>query len=208
MQKTELLLIRHGETSWNKEGKFQGIGNSLLSDLGLRQAEATAKALAGEHFSAVYSSPLIRTKKTTEIITAGLNCPIFFDEGLQEWNLGIFEGLTIDDIATRFPEEYSRFRSRDPEYVIPGGESSRQRYDRGIGSLQRIADSHPGARILVITHRGVLDSVIRRILFVPLDCQIAYSQFNCALNTIEINGDTWKLLTWGDAGHLKGIDGS
>ncbi|MBN1686244.1 MAG: histidine phosphatase family protein [Spirochaetales bacterium] len=207
--KTELVLIRHGETYWNKENKFQGIGESHLTDLGIRQAQAAAKALTGEHFDAVYASPLIRAKKTAEIITGGLDSPsrIVFDGELVEWRLGIFEGLSITEIKERFPEEYVHFSARDPDYVIPEGESSRQRYERAIGCLQRIADKHPGERLLVITHRGILDSVIRRIMFVPLDRLIAYSQFNCGLNTIEIDGDTWRLLTWGDARHLAGADG-
>jgi len=203
--KTELVLIRHGETFWNREGKLQGIGESGLTDLGIRQAEAAACAVKGERFEAVYASPLIRAKKTAEIIAAGLDPTIIFDKELVEWRLGIFEGLSIQDIAERYPEEYVHFSARKPDYVIPGGESSRRRYERATGCLQRIAEKHPGGRVLVITHRGILDSVIRRIMFVPLDRLISYSQFNCALNTIEIDGDTWKLLTWGDARHLNGI---
>jgi broad specificity phosphatase PhoE len=130
---------------------------------------------------------------------------IHYDDDLREWNLGIFEGLTIKDIAEQYPEEYVSFSSRDPDYVIPGGESSRQRYSRAIDCLQRIAGRHLRERVLVITHRGILDSVIRRIMFIPLDRSIAYSQFNCGLNTIEIDGKTWKLLTWGERGHLQEI---
>jgi len=203
--KTELMLIRHGETYWNRERKFQGIGNSFLTELGIRQAEAAASALAGEHFDAVYASPLERSRKTAEIIAGSPDSRIIFDEQLVEWKLGVFEGLTLEDIEERYPEEYQHFRSREPDYIIPGGESSRQRYDRTVECLERIAGNHPGGRILVITHRGILDSVIRRIMFVPLDKTIAYSQFNCGLNTIEIDGDIWRLLTWGDKRHLGGI---
>ncbi len=199
------MLIRHGETYWNQEKKLQGIGESLLTELGIRQAEAAAAALAGEHFDAIYASPLARAKKTAEIIAAGLDSRIIFDDQLVEWKLGIFEGLTIDDIASKFPKEYTHFSAREPDYVIPGGESSRQRYERTIGCLERIAGNHPGGRVLVITHRGILDSVIRRIMFVPLESLIAYSQFNCGLNTIEIEGEIWRLLTWGDARHLDGV---
>ena len=208
--KTEVVLIRHGETYWNKEGRLQGIGDSHLTDLGIRQAEAAAEALTGEHFDAVFASPLIRAKKTAEIITGALGKPseIVFDDDLMEWHLGLFEGLSIKDISEKYPDEYVKFRSRDPDYVIPEGESSRQRYERAIGCLQRIADNHPGERVLVITHRGILDSTIRRIMFVSLDQLIAYSQFNCGFNTIEIDGKIWSLLTWGDARHLNGIDGT
>lgn len=205
--KTELVLIRHGETYWNKDHKFQGIGNSPLTNFGIRQAEAAAEVLAGERFDAVYSSPSMRTRETAEIITRRIDCTIVYDEGLMEWNLGVFEGLTIDEISTRFPEEYLRFTSRDPEYVIPEGESSRQRYERSVNCFQRIAGNHPGERLLVITHRGVLDAVIRRIMFVDLERVISYSQFNCGLNTIEIDGEQWRLQTWGDARHLKDLDG-
>lgn len=205
--KTELLLIRHGETYWNKEGKLQGVGNSPLTDLGIRQAEAASEVLTDEQFDAVYSSPSVRARETAEIVTRGIDCTIIYDEELMEWNLGVFEGLTITEIQNRFAEDYTRFISRDPEYIIPKGESSRQRYERTVNCFQRIAGNHPGERLLVITHRGVLDAVIRRIMFVDLECVISYSQFNCGLNTIEIDGDTWRLQTWGDARHLKKFDG-
>ena len=203
--KTQLLLIRHGETLFNSQGKMQGILDSPLTEVGIRQAKATARALAGKTFDAVYSSPLGRARKTTEIISQPLNCPIHFDEGLQERNLGIFQGMTSNEAASRFPDDFVLFRSHDPEYIIPNGESFRQKDERGIESFQRIAGKHPGEKIVVITHGGILDAVFRHTLAISLSQPRRYSIFNCAFNSIEIDGDNWRLLTWDDMNHLGDI---
>ena len=203
--KTEIILIRHGETLFNVEGRMQGHSNSPLTDTGIRQAKATSKALAGETFDAAYSSPLGRARETAEIILNGHNCKLFFEEDLQERNLGVFQGLTAEEAAARFPEEYARYKKRDPDHVVPGGESARQFTDRGNGCIRRIAENHHGGRVLVISHGGILDGVFRHVLSIPPGQPRAYTTFNCAVNTIEREGDTWRLLTWGGIGHLKGI---
>ena len=203
--KTELLLIRHGETLFNSQRKMQGILDSPLTDVGILQAKAAASALTGKIFDAAYSSPLGRARQTADIIFQQLNCPVYFETGLQERNMGIFQGLTPKEVADRFPEDYASFRAHDPDYVIPGGESSRQKDERGIACFQQIADKHPGGKVAVISHGGILDAVFRHTLLISLDQPRRYSIFNCAFNTIEIEGDNWRLLTWGDMNHLIDI---
>ena len=203
--KTELLLIRHGETLFNSQRRMQGILDSPLTEAGILQAKAAAKALTGKVFDALYSSPLGRARQTADIISRPLNCPIYFETGLQERNMGIFQGLTPTEVADRYPEDYACFTSHDPDYVIPGGESFRQKDERGIASFRRIAKKHPGGKVVIISHGGILDAVFRHTLLIPRDQPRRYSIFNCAFNTIEIEGDNWRLLTWGDMNHLVDI---
>jgi 2,3-bisphosphoglycerate-dependent phosphoglycerate mutase len=203
--RSQLTLIRHGETEWNAEGRIQGLMDSPLTPKGIRQAEATAQALVESDFDVTYASPLGRARTTAEMITRDWDDDIRFDDDLKERNLGVMQGLSLPQVEARLPEVFAGFTDGAPDYVIPEGESSRQRYDRGAECLQRIAEKHRGKRILIITHGGIIDGVFRRLFAIPLDAQRHYSLYNCAMSRIEIYLDLWRLLTWGDIHHLKAI---
>lgn len=204
--KSKVTLIRHGETEWNRSGKQQGIKNSNLTQTGIRQAEATADALGlFGPFEAMYSSHLGRATHTAALIGAKIRISFLEKDCLQERNLGILQGLTIEEFKRRYPAAHTGFASRDPDYIIPEGESSRHRYDRGNSCIGELAARHPGQHILVITHGGIIDGVMRKIMGVPLEIPRMYSLFNCSINTISISQDRWRLLSWGEIHHLKGI---
>jgi broad specificity phosphatase PhoE len=160
---TELLLVRHGETDWNAEGKLQGHTDRPLNDYGRRQAQALADRLAGESIDAVYASDLSRARETAEILGAKLGLPVLVDPDLREKNWGNWEGLTSDE---RLHIEFE-------------GETSEAHRDRTLSAVHRIVERHPGGRIVVVTHGGSL----RRI-------QAAVSGF--ALPVIE-NCAVWGL---------------
>jgi probable phosphoglycerate mutase len=160
---TELLLVRHGETDWNAEGKLQGHTDRPLNDYGRRQAQALADKLAGESIDAVYASDLSRARETAEILGAKLGLPVVVDPDLREKNWGNWEGLTSDE---RLHIEFE-------------GETSEAHRDRTLSAVQRIVERHPGERVVVVTHGGSL----RRI-------QAAVSGF--ALPVIE-NCAVWGL---------------
>ena len=135
---TTLLLVRHGETDWNAEGRLQGHTDRPLNDYGRRQAAALAETLAGDGIDAVYSSDLSRARETAEIVAGRLGLPVVLEPGLREKNWGSWEGLT--------PME------RDAvEYA---GESTEAHRERTLRSLREIAERHPGERVLVVTHGG------------------------------------------------------
>ena len=140
---TELLLVRHGETDWNAEGRLQGHTDRPLSDVGRRQAERLADELAGERLDAVYASDLARARETAEVVAGRLGLPVVLDPDLREKHWGTWEGLTPTERAT-------------VEHV---GESSAEHRERTLRALRRIAERHPGGRVLVITHGGSLRRV-------------------------------------------------
>jgi broad specificity phosphatase PhoE len=160
---TELLLVRHGETDWNAEGKLQGHTDRPLNEYGRRQAQALAEQLAGDSIDAVYASDLSRARETAEILGAKLGLPVVVDPDLREKNWGNWEGLTSDE---RLHVEFE-------------GETSEAHRDRTLSAVQRIVERHPEGRIVVVTHGGSL----RRI-------QAAVSGF--ALPVIE-NCAVWGL---------------
>lgn len=160
---TTLLLVRHGETDWNAEGKLQGHTDRPLNDFGRRQANTLADRLAGEDIAAIYSSDLARAKETAEIVGARVGVPVVVDPDLREKNWGTWEGLTGDE---RLKVEFA-------------GESTEEHRDRTLRAIGRIVDRHPRERVVVVTHGGS----VRRV-------QAAVSGF--ALPVIE-NCSVWAV---------------
>jgi broad specificity phosphatase PhoE len=140
---TTLLLVRHGETDWNAEGRLQGHTDRPLNDYGRRQAQELAERLAGEGADAIYASDLKRATETAEIVGARLGLPVVIDADLREKNWGNWEGLTGDE---RVLVEFE-------------GESTADHRDRVLRAVRRIAGRHPGQRIVVVTHGGSLRRV-------------------------------------------------
>jgi len=183
-----LYCIRHGETTYNAEGRLQGQSElPVLSDLGRRQSEATARALIGKPIEAIYASPLRRAFETAEIIAQALRREIRTDPRLKEIDVGIFQGRLRGDLEKDHAEALVRWLSGDPDYVIPGGESRRQLARRGVAAFEDIRRSgHEQA--VVVAHGGVLVSTIKSLLGIPLpDPPLALE--NCSISTLAWHGD-------------------
>jgi broad specificity phosphatase PhoE len=141
---TTLLLVRHGETDWNADGRLQGHTDRPLSDFGRRQARQLAEELADEQLEAIYSSDLARARETAEIVGERLGLPVVLEPDLREKDWGTWEGLT--------PVERDRV-----EFV---GESTEEHRDRILGVLRQISERHPGdGSVLVVTHGGSMRRV-------------------------------------------------
>jgi probable phosphoglycerate mutase len=200
---TEFIVIRHGETVWNAEGRIQGHLDSPLNDEGLAQAELLATRLAGEPFDALYCSDLLRTQQTAEPLTLRTGVRPVLREELRERGLGVFQGLTGPECDAQFPEDYRRFRTRDPEHVVPEGESIRQVYERIRAIFLELADRHAGQIVVVITHGGVLDVLNRFARGIALDHARDFKVYNASVNRIRRdNGGAWSVVQWGDISHL------
>src|SRR4030095_12409442 len=132
---THVILIRHGQSQGNAEGRFGGHTDTPLSPLGRRQAEATAKALASEKFDAIYSSDLRRAIETATPLATRTGTTLETTEALRERSVGVMEGLTFEEAAEQHPEQYQALLRRDFDHVLLGGESSRQMLDRSAGTL-------------------------------------------------------------------------
>ena len=204
---TTITLIRHGETEWNRVGKQQGQLNSPLSERGMAQAKAIAKSLEKEksNYDVLYSSDLGRAVQTAEAISEQLDLEINPDVRLRERNLGILQGLTIERFREEKNEEYERFRSRDPDYIIPDGESIRERHKRAVSCLFDIADKHKGQNIIIVAHGGILDSIFRKVFDIELTAERKFSLLNSSINTFKVLKGEWSLISWGNVSHLDGI---
>ena len=202
MIRTQVIIVRHGQTQWNIRKIRQGHLDSELTDKGVVQARALGQRLARESFAALYSSDLGRALHTARMIAAVTGHEIVTDERLRERHLGVFQGLSGDEIKDKHPEEYRLHRTLGPEYVIPGGESVRQQVARNVDCLNEIALKHPGEKVVVVTHGGVVSGLFRHALDIPLDAPRRFEFVNAGLNVFAYEEGHWILRTWGDVSHL------
>ena len=202
MIETTLIVVRHGETAWNREKRMQGTTDTQLSDMGREQARALGRRLAAHGFAALYTSDLARARDTARAIAEHSGREFVMDARLQERRFGIFEGLTAEEIIARYPEEHARFASRDPDYAVPGGESARSFTRRCIGCLAEIAVRHRGDEVVVVTHGLVLDSLYRVAHGLDYGARRPVPLINASMNVFDYDGSAWRLELWGDISHL------
>jgi len=198
-----ILLIRHGETEWNREGRIQGYhADSPLTATGREQARAVAERLAREDIDTLYSSDAGRTRETVEPIGKATRLPVAYEKALRERNYGVFEGRTYKEVELEHPEAFQKFRTRDPHYVPPSGESTVQFHDRVVAALERIVAGVAGKCVAVVTHGGVLGMMYRHVTGTPLDSKRSYSMHNASINRFLYSGEHWSIEAWGDVEHL------
>jgi 2,3-bisphosphoglycerate-dependent phosphoglycerate mutase len=202
MERTQFIIVRHGQTQWNHRGIRQGHLDSDLTARGIAQAKALGIRLAREHFTTLYSSDLGRAVHTARIIAASTGHEIVTDARLRERHLGIFQGLDGDQIRAKYPEEHRLHRTVGPDYVIPEGESVRQQVARNVAYLTQIAPKHLGETIVVVTHGGVLSGLFRHTFSIPFDAPRRFEFTNAGLNVFNYQEGNWFLQTWGDISHL------
>ena len=209
---THICLIRHGETEWNAERRLQGQIDIGLNQSGVRQAQAAGRWLKTAGLTALYASDLKRAAATAEMIGQAVGLPAMLTPELRERCYGIFEGLTYAEAQARYPESYAAFEGRDPECNFETGETLRQLFARVTGELQAIAARHPGEKVALVSHGGVLDIINRFVrgnpLQAPRDFLIPNAGLNWITKTIEStagprgNG-VWRIKSWAETTHLQ-----
>ena len=209
-QPIEFTLVRHGETVANIAGILQGQVESDLNELGVRQVRAAAEALRSAHFDACYSSDLKRAVDTARIILAeghdGVEAQA--ERGLREWDLGELEGRNMAELSRLYPDLMRGFVVDTGEQTAPGGESRSQFQERVRQTLERLAARHHGGeKILLTTHGGTLQMILRCVYgpvavgtLLPLPVNASISKV-CYVPSLG----KWRLITWNSSSHLAGI---
>jgi broad specificity phosphatase PhoE len=200
-----VIAIRHGETEWNAAGREQGQLDSPLTARGLKQAEAIAGRLRSVSFSALYSSDLGRALHTAEIVATATGATIEVDAGLRERHTGIFQGLTKEQMAAQYPNEYSAYRAGPYAYQVPGGESGQQRTERSVRVMNALADRHAEETIVAITHGGFLIGFFEHVLGLAPGNAWRFKRQNAAFNVFARTDGVWSLETWNDTSHLDAL---
>jgi 2,3-bisphosphoglycerate-dependent phosphoglycerate mutase len=204
-QVTRIVLIRHGETAWNRATRIQGHTDIPLSPLGLAQAERMAQALADEPLAAIYSSDLSRARQTAEALGRAQNLPVRLDAALRERAFGRFEGLSWEEIDKGYPEDAARWRRREPDFAVGGGESLNHFSARCLEAALRVAAGHPGDSIALVAHGGVLDCLYRAATRVALDTPRSWQLGNATINRLLATPAGLTLVGWNDDRHLAGL---
>ena len=206
---TRVLLIRHGQSQGNAEGRFGGHTATPLSSQGLAQALATARALALEHFDAIYSSDLPRAIETARPLADRTHLEIHPTEAFRERSVGVMEGLTFEEAAEQHPEQYAALLRRDFEHVILGGESYRQLLDRASRKLDQIIEKHEGGQIAVFSHTGticILSLHLMGALDAPELKPVWIATANCGITRFELREDGFvRVASINDTRHLMGL---
>lgn len=206
---TRVLLVRHGESRGNAERRFGGHTPTPLSELGHRQAEAAARALASEHITAIYSSDLLRAVQTAEPLARATGLRVEQTEAFRERSVGLMEGLTFEEAAAAHPEEYAALLRRDFEHVLAGGESYRQLLDRAASHLDRAIERNRGGTVAVFSHTGTICILVLHLLG-ALDAPdlkpVWIASSNCGVTRFSIQrGGLTRLLNANDTRHLCGL---
>ena len=166
---TELLVIRHGETDWNRQHRFQGQIDVPLNDIGVAQAGRLGRRLADELVDVLISSDLQRARHTADAIAQARGLEAVVDPLWREQGFGLLEGLDVGTIRTRHADLWSAWTRHECDYALPGGgESNTDFHARVMRAMQALLVSHAGRRVVVVTHGGVLDMLWRTAHGLPL----------------------------------------
>jgi broad specificity phosphatase PhoE len=153
---TTIVLVRHGETDWNRDRRFQGHADTPLNEVGRTQAAELAETLEPESLTALYTSPLRRASETAAIVAARLGIDVRPLDALREIHVGEWEGLTVEEVQSRYPER----ASVDWRSGWPGGETYDELAARVLPALVELAGEHPSERVLAVTHAGPIRAAL------------------------------------------------
>ncbi len=197
-----LLLVRHGETERNREGRVLGQGNQTLTEEGRRQATAVAGALTREGITTIYSSPLKRAVETAETIGDKLGLPVQVVADLAEVDAGALDGMTSKDMRARYPD-FMALWDRDPgSAVMPGGESLAHAQQRAWRSVQSFLGEHPDGNVVAVSHNFTIGTLVCKALGLPL-ASFRHVRIDLgSVSTVELREGRNRLVLLNDRCHL------
>jgi len=197
------MLVRHGQSTWNREHRIQGQLDPPLSTEGRRQAELVGRRLAGRRIEGFYASDLKRAWETAEAIGAAIGLAPEASPGLREIYLGEWEGLRTDELAQRFPDAWARWNEEPDWDVVPGGEGAEPFESRVAAALDAIFERHAHGDILVVTHGGVIQVALHRVVGRPSHGLFPFKIQNASISVVEKRDGRMIIDGSNDIGHLE-----
>ncbi|MFF8911875.1 histidine phosphatase family protein [Streptomyces sp. NPDC015032] len=192
-----LLLVRHGQTVWHAENRYAGVSDIALTDEGRRQARQLGEWAARHPVDAIWTSALTRAVETAEPACWALGLVPRREHDLRECDFGEVEGRTLAEFAAECPERAREYRADPVAHPFPGAEDPRAAAARGAMALRRIADGHPGQRVLVVAHNTLLRLVLCELLSIPLGAyrRVFPRLLNGAVSEVRIGEEGGALLS-------------
>ena len=198
------ILVRHGQTEWNRVERFRGHADVPLNQTGLAQAEATGRRVASEWTpAAVYSSPLSRAVKTAEAIAKHFSLPVQVHPGLADIDYGEWQGLTPEEARQRWPEQVDSWYLHPELACIPGGETLAGLRLRGMAAIQELSAHHPGQTIVLVGHTVINRILLLGVLGLGNERFWHIQQDTCAINVFEAEKGDFVLVSLNDTCHLR-----
>jgi alpha-ribazole phosphatase len=198
-----LLIARHGLTTWNSEGRFQGQTDISLNNTGRRQAIALANRLAREDIDAIYASDLSRAWETALAIVAHHSCRLYAEPGLREMSFGDWEGLTYAEIQGRDAQLLKHWEADELNVSAPSGETLQQIATRVKSALERLIADHPDETVLVVAHGGALQVLLCQALGLPPQSYWQFHLDQASLSEVRIYPQGAILNLFNDTCHLE-----
>jgi broad specificity phosphatase PhoE len=203
---TRIILVRHGQTAWNRIERFRGRVDVPLNQTGIAQAEATARRLARQPKpAAVYSSPLSRAAVTAAKIAEPHGLTVQTHDGLIDIDYGQWQGRTPQQVAERWPEELDHWYNAPQTVRIPSGETLHVVRNRGMTTVRELAGKHPDGTIVLVAHTVMNRLILLGVLGLGNDRFWRLGQEPCAINRFSVQDGEFTLLGLNDTGHLEAL---
>lgn len=202
---TRFVLVRHGQTEWNREERFRGRADLSLNETGLRQAEAAALNMRGQEAAAIYSSPLKRALETAAVLGKQLNLPVTPLEGLIDIDFGEFQGLSADEAAQRDSDLVRRWIDCPHTVRFPGGESLEIVRQRVSAAVEEAAARHSGQAVILVSHKVVCQVLLCAMIGLDNSHFWQVQQDVCAINAFEVRDGVPTVSLVNDTCHLKSL---
>jgi probable phosphoglycerate mutase len=202
-----LIIIRHGESEWNRIGRYQGQADAPLSELGLRQAEALAGRLRNERLHAIYTSPLQRAARTAAAVARyHPDVPLYAEPALLEIDHGDWQGLMVDEVKERYADGLREWRMHPTRAQMPNGESFSNILKRVLDFKDRLLLEYPDRSVLISTHDVVVKILVSDVLGMNMDRINRIWVTNASISAIEYGDDLPYLVSLSEACHLGRLE--
>ena len=200
-------MVRHGQTPWNRDGRFRGRSELGLDERGFKQAQAVAKHIASYPVSAIYSSPLRRAIETAEAIAQALGLTVEAMDGLTDIDFGRWQGLSPDELSEEDRELYRRWLASPHLVRPPQGESLGEVSSRALKAVKQIAEQHENETVVTVSHEGVGRVILCTLLGADLSQFRRIQQDLASISIFEMRDGGAVVTRINELCHLKGIDG-
>lgn len=200
---TRIILVRHGETTWNMEGRYQGQEDTPLSERGLKQGHMLAEGLRDIPIDLCISSPLQRSYQTCKFCADLHNLPVATDDRLLEINHGTWEGILAKDIEAQYPKEYQQWHAAPHLVQMPGdGENLEDVRKRVRAAFDEYVEQYPDKTILVAAHDAVNKAIICDLLELSMEHFWQIKQDNTCINVLEYQDGVWRIVLLNSTSHM------
>jgi broad specificity phosphatase PhoE len=200
---TQIYLVRHGQTAWNKEEIFRGRSDVPLNETGLREAELAAEFFRGLEIRAIYSSPLSRASQTAGKIAGVLSLEVEPLEGIVDMSFGVWEGRPLREIKASDGDRYRQWQEEPHRLRLPGGETLDEVRKRSMAALEAVIRGHGEEAVVLVTHRVINKVILCAVLGLDNSHFWQLSQDTTAINLIQFRHGKYYLLLMNESCHLK-----